>query len=79
MVRIKGEITALKQDFVGLKYYNPPGGIKHCLNSKIASCNITVAYTGADGSNNEDVLKTSSRAAFEILTDERNHGVGVVV
>jgi hypothetical protein len=37
-VEIEGIITASRQAFVGLNYRNPPGGIKHCLNSKIASC-----------------------------------------
>jgi hypothetical protein len=76
-IRIKGEIIASKQDFVGLKYYNPPGGIKHCLNSKIASCKITVTYSDADGKLREYILETSSRAAFEILTDDRNHDITV--
>src|SRR5262249_6629502 len=35
-VRIQGRIDADRDDFVGLGYKNPPGGVKHCLNSKLA-------------------------------------------
>jgi hypothetical protein len=70
-INISGNIHAEKKDFVGLKYYNPPGGIKHCLNSKIASAEIKISFINGK----EDVLKTSSRAAFEILTDDTLHGM----
>jgi hypothetical protein len=78
-IRINGTITALKDDFVGLKYYNPPGGIKHCLNSKIASCKICITHKNAQGKIHEEILETSSRAAFEILTDDHSHGVSIIV
>jgi hypothetical protein len=69
---IVATISAPRDAFVGLRYYNPPGGIKHCLNSKIASCTLrlTDRQTGAT-----EVLETKSRAAFEILTDDAKHGV----
>jgi hypothetical protein len=69
---IKGEISAPRDAFVGLKYYNPPGGIKQCLNSKIARCRLQLRDR-ASGST--EVLETESRAAFEILTDNQDHGV----
>lgn len=72
--KIKGYMKASADDFVGLRYYNPPGGIKHCLNSKIALCEITFTdkTTGK-----ETVLKTRNRAAFEILTDDISHGISL--
>src|SRR5512140_2627104 len=39
-VRAEGRIWADRGDFVGLSYKNPPGGEKHCLNTKIASCRL---------------------------------------
>lgn len=69
-VEISGEINAERSDFVGLKYYNPPGGIKHCSNTKIAFCKLKVRYMSSDGIWHEDVLETKNRAAFEILTDQ---------
>jgi len=71
---IAGTISAPREAFVGLNYYNPPGGIKHCLNSKIASCTLrlTDRRTGTT-----EVLETRNRAAFEILTDDDKHGVDI--
>jgi hypothetical protein len=69
---IAGTISAPREAFVGLRYYNPPGGTKHCLNSKIASC--TLRLTGRRAGTTE-VLETKTRAAFEILTDDEKHGV----
>ena len=60
---------------MGLRYYNPPGGIKHCLNTKIAACHLSVLFkeTGQ-----KETLSTDFRAAFEILTDDYNsHGVKI--
>ncbi len=73
-VAIDGVISAPRQAFVGLEYRNPPGGVKHCLNSKIASC--TVHFRDKRNGATE-LLETKSRAAFEILTSDRNHGVAI--
>ena len=77
-VAIDGSISASREDFVGLTYYNPPGGIKHCLNTKIAGCRLKITQKQEEGANSVEVLETGSRAAFEILTDDRDHGVGIV-
>jgi hypothetical protein len=51
-------------DFVALRYANPPGGMKICLNSKIATCELALQRPG------RPALKLrSTRAAFEILDD----------
>ncbi len=75
-VRILGTIEAPASLFVALRYYNPPGGEKHCLNSKLARCELQLTHrsTGAT-----EVLHTQHRAAFEILTDRRDHGLRVRV
>ena len=69
---LEGSISAPPEAFVGLNYYNPPGGTKHCLNTKIAFCQLILKdkRTGK-----QEILVTNNRAAFEILTDDRNHGV----
>jgi hypothetical protein len=69
---IEGSISAPSNAFVGLRYYNPPGGIKHCLNSKIAAAEIRIFDRERS---TRDVFITRSRAAFEILTDRRDHGI----
>ena len=73
-VRIVGDIQAPREHFVGLNYYNPPGGSHTCLNCKIAACRLLVQEKGKP----DRTLYTASRAAFEILTDDTGHGVAVV-
>jgi hypothetical protein len=72
--KIEGEIRATPEAFVGLRYYNPPGGVKYCLNTKIASC--TLHLTDFSASRTE-ILGTSNRAAFEILTEDTDHGIEI--
>jgi hypothetical protein len=72
-VVVEGSISAPKEDFVGLRYYNPPGGEKWCLNSKLATCKVTLRRDGKA----TETLETRHRAAFEILTDDMAHGVEI--
>lgn len=72
-IRIEGHVQAAAGAFVGLRYYNPPGGEKHCLNSKIARCRLALRRPGQP----EQVLESEHRAAFEILTDARDHGIHI--
>jgi len=73
-VRIHGEITASSSSFVGLRYNNPPGGQKICLNTKLARCEVNLERLGSSPRR----LCTENRAAFEILTEEGDYGVEVV-
>lgn len=73
-VEIEGTITAPGSAFVGLNYYNPPGGSKHCLNTKIASCTVRLKDKRQGTT---ETLETKHRAAFEILTDDRGHGIPI--
>ena len=70
-VRVAGTITAPAAAFVGLRYGNPPGGAKHCLNTKIAACDLTVTDKSTGTAQR---LRTGNRALFEILTDEPRTG-----
>lgn len=74
LIRVEGTMSAPVGAFVGLNYYNPPGGSKHCLNTKIASCTLRLTYK-QDGA--VETLETKHRAAFEILTDDRGHGITI--
>ncbi len=65
-------IWAEPADFVALRYDNPPGGAKICLNSKIARCELTLRRGG------QTIELRSSRAAFEILEDHAPPGVAPV-
>lgn len=72
-VAAKGTISAPPSHFVGLRYYNPPGGEKWCLNSKLAACRLELRRHGRP----PDVLEARHRAAFELLTDDTGHGIAI--
>jgi len=74
--KIEGMIKAPVEMFVGLNYYNPPGGVKYCLNTKLASCEVTLTYLN-DTDIPPVVFSTKNRAAFEILTDDQSHGIAI--
>ncbi len=78
-IRLEGEISAPREAFIGLNYRNPPGGSKHCLNSKIAACQLKIQHKQSGQWNLQEILFTKHRAAFEILTDARDHGVEIRV
>ncbi len=67
------EISASPADFVALRYANPPGGAKLCMNSKLARCELTLVRRGTT------TRLVSSCAAFEILDDHGPPGVEPVV
>jgi hypothetical protein len=75
-LKIEGRISADRGDFVALNYYNPPGDVKTCLNSKIAACELTLTEKSRIGLKLD--LKTKNRAAFEILTSKTDHGFTAV-
>jgi hypothetical protein len=73
-VEIEAQFTAPRASFVGLTYANPPGGSKTCLNSKLACASVVLRRAGRPDLR----LHSAHRAAFEILTDDAEHGVPVV-
>jgi len=73
-LEIAGAISAPRNAFVGLTYRNPPGGAKHCLNTKLAACRIRLRDMRLGTAT---TLETAHRAAFEILTDDRSHGIEI--
>jgi hypothetical protein len=62
-------IRAEPSEFVALRYDDPPGGAKICLNSKIARCELALSRGG------RTLRLRSSRAAFEIVDDRAPPGV----
>ncbi len=65
-VAVSGTVTAAPDAFVHLRYANPPGGFKHCHNTKLARCEVTVTDR-ATGST--EVLVSAHGGLFEILDD----------
>ncbi len=64
--RIEATFEANPEDFVALRYLNPPGGHKACLNSKLARCELRVESPQLGAIH----TRTQNRAAFELLRDE---------
>ncbi len=58
---------------IGLRYRNPPGGTKVCLNSKLADVSVRLDRRGHEPRR----LSCTGRAAFELLGDD-THGIPVV-
>lgn len=73
-IYISGRIHAPAGAFVGLRYPNPPGGKKTCLNTKLATAEFTIYRRGES----PKTLIAKQRAAFEILTDREDHGIHIV-
>ena len=77
-VRISGDMRAPRNAFVGLGYLSPPGGLKHCLNTKIARCEVEVTdkKTGR-----RERLVSEHGGLFEIIPPDldTSHGVEIVV
>jgi hypothetical protein len=64
-LRLRVHIGARAKDTVALRYRNPPGGIKTCLNSKLGQCELVLERSGEPAVQ----LHSAAGAAFEILTD----------
>ena len=56
----------------GLIHSHTNGGVKHCLNTKIAACRVQIKDRALGI---QETLETRNRAAFEIMTDDRTHGI----
>jgi hypothetical protein len=65
-VELTGRISAPPESFVLLEYPNPPGGIKYCLNTKLASAQVSL-HDRANGQ--RATLHSRHSALFELLDD----------
>lgn len=62
-IEVAGSISAPRESFATLRYRDPAGPDKQCLNTKVASCDLMVKV-------GEDLKQyRSQKAAFEILSD----------
>jgi hypothetical protein len=72
-VRVRAHLHAPASAFVALRYDDPPGGAKTCLNTKIATCEVKLDVAGRPARS----FASADRAAFEILTSRADHGIPV--
>ncbi len=75
-VRIEGTISGHKGGFVGLPYRNPSGGLKYCLNTQLAACEVRFEDSRGNRSVRE-TLFARHRAAFEIVTNRTDLSIAV--
>jgi len=73
-VRVAATFEASASDFVALPYADPPGGVRTCLNSKLARCELTVERPGRPAR----TLHSAHRAALEIIPTRDDHGIPVL-
>jgi hypothetical protein len=69
-LEVRAELGAETDDFVGLHYPNPSGGMTYCLNTKLARARLELREPGAP-----PLVATSRAGALEIGTRDRQHGV----
>lgn len=72
--RVEGRIWADAAAFACLRYKNPPGGDKFCLNTKLAACELEITPAGGPTTR----IATPHGAAFEELSDAPPPGAQVV-
>jgi len=70
-LRIFARFDAVARDFVGLRYADPPGGVRTCLNSKLARCVLRVERRGQPAR----TLRSTHRAALEIMPTRDDHSI----
>ncbi len=73
--QLRLEMDTTAERVAALTYYNPPGGNKFCLNSKLARVTVTFRKRGKP----ERVLHSAHGGAFEILTDTLPSGMDLQV
>jgi hypothetical protein len=72
-------VSAPRDAFVGLRYVNPDGALHHCLNSKVATCELELARTGRSGRRELIAqLRGTRSCAYEVLTRRFDHGIPVL-
>ncbi|MFH2009288.1 MAG: tocopherol cyclase family protein [bacterium] len=69
--RLIGSFWTNSEQMVGLTYRNPNGDVTHCLNSKIAHCELRLVEAGATRIH----LRSAGKAALEVAVKEPDHGI----
>jgi hypothetical protein len=72
-VRVKGEVSAARKDFVGWVYADPDGPEHHTVNCSVADMRLSVERAGRPAAE----LVVSGGAAYELGMRERDHGMAI--
>lgn len=73
---LEGEISAPKELFIALRYYNPDGSFSYCLNSKVANAHLILREQKSGKL--VDELFSPSSCSFEVHTPNDDHNVKVL-
>jgi hypothetical protein len=79
--KIKGEVTARRDDLVGVTYHDPDGELAYCYNTEIADMKLELFERGSRFARwrKEDELISRGRAHFEYAQREPVEGVALRV
>jgi len=76
--RLSVAVTGQPEGFVGLQYINPDGSLRHCLNTKVADCELLLERRERGQWCEVAVLRADRSCAYEILTEQFDHGIEIV-
>ncbi len=76
--RLTWSVQGAHENFVGLQYVNPDGGLRHCLNTKVADCELLLERRERGQWCEVATLRADRSCAYEILTEDFDHGIEVL-
>ena len=77
--KMRWQVEAEREDFAGLRYTNPDGSDNFCLNSKIATCKLSLWHRDGDQWLPRAELVGRDSCAYEILVQDEEHGIPILI
>jgi hypothetical protein len=79
--KLRAEVTARKEDLVGVTYHDPDGELAYCYNTEVADMKLEVFERGTpfSGWRKQDEFRSLGRAHFEYAQREPVDGVPLMV